>query len=386
MGKIVAMIPARLSSKRIKNKNLRLLDGKPLICHVMSKAKESGVFDEIYVNSEADIFADICKEYGVKFYKRSKELAKDDATNDLFLYDFINNIACDIVIQINPTSPLILVEDIQKFVKTMLEHDYDTLHSVKEEQIEGIFKNKPLNFDQLKEMPPSQDLEPVMLFSSGIMGWKIDKYRNNMEKYGSATYGGDGKTGYITLCGFATIDIDDEVDFQMAELAIAYRKNPALFKPGYYQPQQKEVRTETDVLGILKRDGVVDNKLDGVNEVIVSIKKIIEQQDNAKSWSRRIINTENNSATLISQLPVQGNRLHYHYNWNEWWYIISGKWEFEIDGKITVVKEGDIVFIEKNKWHKITACGSQPAVGLAVSKDKVPHVYKKEAGNFYARY
>ena len=47
--KIIAMIPARLGSKRVKNKNLRLLGNKPLISHVIETAKESNVFDDIYI-------------------------------------------------------------------------------------------------------------------------------------------------------------------------------------------------------------------------------------------------------------------------------------------------------------------------------------------------
>jgi len=232
---IKAMIPARLGSKRIKNKNLRLLDGKPLVCHVVDKAKAAGVFDEIYVNSEAEIFEPLCREYGVKFYKRKEELAGDNATNDMFVLDFIGKVSCDIIIQINPTSPLISVEDIKNFVKMMIDNDYDTLHSVKKEQIEGLFKGGPLNFDPLKPMPRSQDLEPVMLFSSGIMGWKVNKYYENIKKYNAATYGGDGKTGYFVLEGFATIDIDNEEDFLAAELAIAFQKNPDLVRPKYYE-------------------------------------------------------------------------------------------------------------------------------------------------------
>ena len=88
-----------------------------------------------------------------------------------------------------------------------------------------------------------------------------------------------------------------------------------------------------------------------------------------------IINTENNSATLISQLPGEGNRLHYHPDWNEWWYIVEGEWDWEIEGEIFRVKKGDVVFIEKNKLHRITAVGNKPAVRLAVSIDLMPHIY-----------
>ena len=54
--KIIAMIPARLGSQRLKQKNLQLLNGIPLISHAINKAKNSNIFNEIWVNSESLIF------------------------------------------------------------------------------------------------------------------------------------------------------------------------------------------------------------------------------------------------------------------------------------------------------------------------------------------
>ena len=75
------MIPARLGSKRIKKKNLRLIDGLPLIQYIVNAAKASSLLDEIYINSESTQFADIAEESGVKFYQRPEELSSDVATN-----------------------------------------------------------------------------------------------------------------------------------------------------------------------------------------------------------------------------------------------------------------------------------------------------------------
>ena len=58
------MIPARLGSKRIKHKNLRLLDGKPLVSHVLEKCKDADIFSEIYINSESGIFKSVSDECG----------------------------------------------------------------------------------------------------------------------------------------------------------------------------------------------------------------------------------------------------------------------------------------------------------------------------------
>ncbi len=233
--KIIAMIPARLGSKRIPKKNLRFLGDKILIQWVGEACKKAGVFDEIYINSEGDIFETIAKNMGVKFYKRDESLASDSATNDDFGLDFINTLDdFDILVQVNPTSPFTSSSDIKGVVDMMLEGGYDTIHTVKEEQIEGLFDGKPLNFDPLKQMPPSQELTPVKLFTSSIMAWDTKKFISNMQKYKCAVYGGDGKIGYYSIKGSGMIDIDNEKDFYLAE-AVLKMKNQTNIEKRYYE-------------------------------------------------------------------------------------------------------------------------------------------------------
>ena len=133
-----------------------------------------------------------------------------------------------------------------------------------------------------------------------------------------------------------------------------------------------------NVPSILKIDGVAQSDFEQENLPLVNLDKIIASKDNSRSWCHRVVNTENNSATLISQLPGEGNRLHHHPDWNEWWYIVDGKWKWEVEGREYEVKKGDVVFIQKKKWHKITAIGDKPAIRLAVSREDVPHVYQGE--------
>ena len=231
--KIIAMIPARMGSKRVKFKNLRLLAGKPLIHHVLGVVRDAAIFDEIYLNSEDEIFADVAREFGAQFYRRPEELAGDNATNDQFVNDFLTNVECDYLVQVNPTSPLFTVEDIRKFTTMMIDGNYDALHGVKEERIEGILEGKPLNFDPCKPMPRSQDLSPILLHAGGIMGWKRSEHLRNMKEFGCATYGCEGKIGYFKIEGFSQIDIDREEDFMMAELAMQVRQNPDKFSPQF---------------------------------------------------------------------------------------------------------------------------------------------------------
>lgn len=379
MKSIIGMIPARLGSQRVVKKNLRLLNGKPLISYIIEASIKSGVFDKIYINSEADIFSEIAEQHGVKFYKRPEHLSYNKAINDEFALDFIKNVKGDIIVQLLPTSPLITPQEIKEFVLEMVKSNYDTLVSVENHQIACIYDGKPINFDILEPHRSSQSMIQVQSYATVLMAWTRDSFLNNMKKYNFAYYGAKGKTGYFVLKGLSTIDIDNEEDFALAEVALSYMRNKQSYEKKYYESEKNaRFKLEVEVPEIMKKDSVINTDFENENKPLVNLDEIITSNDNTKSWCRRIINTENNSATLISQLPGEGNRLHYHPDWNEWWYIVDGKWKWEIEGKEYVVNKRDIVFIEKNKLHCITAIGDKPAVRLAVSRDLVPHVYPEK--------
>jgi len=367
--KVVAMIPARMGSKRIRKKNLRFLKDKPLISYIVEAAIESKCFDEVFINSEDNIFEKIATENNISFYKRPAKLATDSATNDDFTLDFMNNNNCDILIQLLPTSPFLTPEEISNFVSKMVNENLDTLISVTGAQIECVYNKDPINFDQKKQSPPSQSLTPVRAYACGIMGWRSDNYRQNMEKYGCGYHGGDGKIEYFELKGYSTIDVDNEEDFLLATAVLESRDKKVI--PQYYGEEHSEV----DVPSILKKDGVENNDLHSCNLPVINVKKLIANKSKGSSWSYRVVNSDSNSATLISQQPGEGNRRHYHPNWNEWWYIIDGTWEWDIEGVKVEVSKDDVIFIPKGKVHKITAIGNRPAIRLAVSREDVPHIY-----------
>lgn len=364
--KIVAMIPARMGSKRVPRKNLRNLLGKPLIEWAVDATINSGEFDEIYINSESDEFQKIAIEKGIKFYKRPEELASDSATNDHFTEDFINNIECDIIVQILPTSPFITPQEIKDFVDVIKTNDIATLISIKNIQIESVYKNSPINYDPLKITPPSQDLEPVKAYACSLMAWRSKEYRENMLTHGSGYHGGDKSKEYFELKGFSTIDIDNEEDFEIASVIAEHIQRKDKEKIDFHK--------ENDVPSILAKDGVLHNDLHNANKEILNIYDVINGMPN-ESWSKRLVNSESNSACLICQNPGEGNRRHYHSDWNEWWLIIKGEWIFEIEGVDKRVKEGDLVFIQKNRIHRIEAIGNGPAIRLAVSREDVDHIY-----------
>ncbi len=373
------MIPARLGSKRVHNKNLRLIGGKPLISYIIESVIDSGVFslEDIYLNSESDVFRTIAEDYGISFYQRPEKLSSDSATNDDFVLDFITKNDCDVIFQFLPTSPFTSSADIREFYDAMIEDDIDTLISTTDIQISCLYKNQPLNFSQKKLLPPSQSLEPIKAYSCGMMAWNSEKFKENMNRFSSAYHGGDGRTSFFSVGGFASVDIDTVDDFLLAERILEVIKRPQYIEPEYYDPSlHSGTRSEVDVPSILKNDGVENENYSEENQTVVNVDELMENHPE-ESWMHRLVNTESNSCCVIHQSPGEGNRRHYHPSWNEWWYILKGEWDFEIEGTVHKVKKGDLVFIPRNKWHCIPCTGTDPAARLAVSRADVSHVYKR---------
>ena len=233
-SKLVAMVPARTGSKRVKSKNLRLLNGRPLISYVLETIRSVNIFDEAYLNSDGKIFNNIAKIHGVNFYHRAAELANDTATNDAFGYDFLQNVECDYLLQILPTSPFITANDIKAFTDELISKDLDALISVQAHQIACVYKGEAINFRKNKVNPPSQEMEPVYSYATALMGWKRDVFIKNFEELGVAYHAPQGTVGYFPLTGVSTIDIDNEEDFVLAESIMRAKSHINLGEPKYY--------------------------------------------------------------------------------------------------------------------------------------------------------
>lgn len=214
--KIVAVVPARLGSKRVKAKNLRMIAGKPLIAYILETLKHCNTIDEIFINSESELFGKIAERYGVQFYQRRPELATSESLIDEYIYDFLSHNDCDVLAVVNPTSPFVSSEVIDKAVKYFLENDFDTLLSCEDIRTHCFMNGKAINFSTNGKHPRSQDIVPVQALNFAITIWDAKKYR---EQYSKVKYGVyTGKLGFFPHKGFANIDIDWEEDFILAEI------------------------------------------------------------------------------------------------------------------------------------------------------------------------
>tara|TARA_B100001175_G_C19513872_1_gene645802 strand:+ start:5086 stop:6237 length:1152 start_codon:yes stop_codon:yes gene_type:complete len=374
----IAMIPARSGSKRVPKKNIRLINNKPLIDYCIKSAIDAKIFDQIYINTDDKLIMEYVKKFypTVYIFEREAKYATDSATNDDFMFDFLTKVSCYSVMQILPTSPFISSEDIIAFDNEFHTKSYKTLISVKENKIECIYKNKPINFNKSCHTLPSQKLNPIFSYACSLMIWDSKTFIGNYKENKGPYHGGNSDTGYFELKGYSTIDIDNEEDFIIAEFVAKALSNKKVQEKRYYS--SNNLIHDSDVTRILPADGILNNVNKYQNKMKSNIYKIIESMPKESSWSYTLVNSTSNRSTLLAQMPGEGNRRHYHEDWDEWWLIIKGEWEFDYNNKILFAKKGDLIFLKRNTIHKIKATGDQLSIRMAVSRDDVEHIYLEE--------
>ena len=212
--KIICMIPARLGSQRLAKKNLQLFNGETLIKNAINKAKSCTLFDEIWVNSEAETIGEVAKQEHVNFHLRPARLSTSSATSEDFVYEFLNHHECDFLIQLHSIAPLISNDEIHRFTKHMMKNKCDVLLSVEQIQIECLYNKLPINFNFNKKTN-SQDLVPIERISWAITGWRRSSYLDAYLKGKCATYA--GVTDTFPVSKNANLVIKTMEDLQMTQ-------------------------------------------------------------------------------------------------------------------------------------------------------------------------
>lgn len=129
--KVIAIIPARGTSKRFPRKNVALLQGKPLLGYAIDCAKQSGVFDDIIVSSEDGEILRVAQEYGASVHRRSADLAADTIQlKTLCRAILAEQDGYDAFGLLLPTNPLRTAEDLREAYALFMQPDTDAVMSV----------------------------------------------------------------------------------------------------------------------------------------------------------------------------------------------------------------------------------------------------------------
>lgn len=202
--KIVAVIPARGGSKGIPKKNIKILCGKPLITWSIEAAKESRYIDEIVVSTENIEIAKVADCEGVEILWRPEKLATDTATTISVLQHVLEKIEADIVVLLQPTSPIRINNLIDKAIKRFLDSGADSLATG--------FISHMYGWDSSINNTPRQ----------GLTGWFHDDgnvYVHKVAHLKEGKWFGDKREKMI-IDKYYNLEIDDEIDFLITETLI----------------------------------------------------------------------------------------------------------------------------------------------------------------------
>ena len=182
-NKILAIIPARGNSKRIRNKNIKLVNLKPLIQYTIEGALKSKYLDEIVVSSENNKILNLSKSLGVKILKRPKFLSEDFTTT----YEVVEHVLqyynfFDLIIILQPTSPLRNERHINQSIRLMLKKKANGIISVCRTEHSPLWCNVlPKNFSMKNFLSKkimnkrSQELETQYRLNGAIFLYKVNK-------------------------------------------------------------------------------------------------------------------------------------------------------------------------------------------------------------------
>jgi CMP-N-acetylneuraminic acid synthetase len=223
-GVTLGIIPARGGSRGIPRKNIKSLCGRPLIYYTINAAKKSKYLNDFVVTTDDETITEIAEKYGAKTIKRPPALAKDDTPMASVVSHAINfyendGPKVDIIILLQPTSPLRSSEDIDRALKLLGDSGADAVISVYRVSDSHPARMYTLDSGRLIPCEPKlqfrrrQDLPPVYLRNGALYIIKSSVFMKKNSFFVKNTY------AYI-MPRERSINIDEEIDVLLAELLI----------------------------------------------------------------------------------------------------------------------------------------------------------------------
>lgn len=221
--KILAIVPARGGSKGIPGKNIRPFCGRPLIAWTIREARLSRYIDTVAVSTDSRAIADIARRSGAEVpFLRPERLATDTASGIDAVMHAMNwftshDRAHDVIIVLQPTSPLRLACDIDGAIRSLLSRRSGSIISVTElDHSLALANTLPKNgsmerFISVREASRNRGKLPVYYMINGAV---YAAYACHLEK--SESFFGKGSRAYI-MPRERSVDIDTQADFNYAE-------------------------------------------------------------------------------------------------------------------------------------------------------------------------
>ena len=222
---ILAIIPARKGSKQLPKKNLAKLGGESLVEIAINVAKDVKKINNILVSSDCKEILKIAKKNKVLTSLRPKELASDNSlVIETIIYEYERlkkNLKIDIIVLLEVTSPLRTASHIEKCINMLIKKKLDSVATFRESDIHPHktwqIKNNDIPKTFLKNSnpwTPRQELSRAYQLSGVAYVFKPDGIK---KKSNSLLF---GKQGGVIIDKKYSIDIDDNIDLELAKILI----------------------------------------------------------------------------------------------------------------------------------------------------------------------
>jgi len=216
---VAAIVPIKNHSERVKNKNFRNFNGKPLYHHILQTLEKTYAIDKVIVDTDSDR---VKSEAPVLFSKVSilerpeKLLGDFTSVNKIIEFDLENSDA-DVYLQSHATNPLLKAETISIALKKFVEFngEYDSIFSVNKFQSRFYnWEGNPANHNP-EELLRTQDLTPIYEENSNLYIFTKESFNRTKKRIGATPF-------MYCMSKVESIDIDDMFSFHLAELLSMY--------------------------------------------------------------------------------------------------------------------------------------------------------------------
>ena len=217
MTRVVAIVPLKENSQRLPGKNLALLGEKPLYKLILESLSYVDEIDEIFIYSSSEKFKVQIpnKSNKIKFRIRPKELDADNVSINVVLREFLSDSDADVVVLAHATSPFLKAGTISNCISSVLSGSNDSaLAAIKLNKF-GTFRGDSINFDRGENLPPLQDIEPIIIEQGGLYVFKKEQFLKTNSRVGVNPH-------YEYLDLRQSVDIDTPEDFKLAEAMLDF--------------------------------------------------------------------------------------------------------------------------------------------------------------------
>ena len=166
---LVAVVPVRKGSQRVKNKNFKPFAGKNLLIHKIKVLKKIKKIDEIIINTDSNEAIKIAKKFNVSYQKRRKYFASSKCSNSDFWQHIAEQTQSKYIMFTNCTSPLVKKQTYEKIINAFKKRkkNVDSINTVTDLKEYLYLNKKPINFKKSKT-PNSQDLPEVVKLNFAV--------------------------------------------------------------------------------------------------------------------------------------------------------------------------------------------------------------------------